>query len=66
MESAEGRSATKKPKVSPEEAERAQQRESLMLSRTRVVHDLELAQNPRYRATLDAALKHLDEKLLAL
>lgn len=66
MESAEGRNATKKPKLSAEESARAQQRESLMLSRTRVVHDLERAQNPRYRATLEAALKHLDEKLLAL
>ncbi|HTR36230.1 MAG TPA: hypothetical protein VMH80_10025 [Bryobacteraceae bacterium] len=66
MESAESRAVAKKPKVSPEESERARQRESLMLSRTRVVNDLERAQNPRYRATLEAALKHLDDKLLAL
>lgn len=54
------------PKITPAEAERIRQRESLLLSRTRVVHDLERAQNPRYRATLEAALKHLDEKLTAL
>jgi hypothetical protein len=66
VESAESRAAAKKPKVNPEEAERARQRESLLLSRTRVVHDLERAHNPRYRATLEAALKHLDDKLLAL
>jgi len=54
------------PKTSPAEAERRRQRESLLLSRTRVVHDLETAQNPRYRETLEAALKHLDDKLAAL
>jgi hypothetical protein len=45
------------------EAERVKKRESLLLSRTRVVHDLETAHNPRYREILSAALKHLDDKL---
>jgi hypothetical protein len=45
------------------EAERVKKRESLLLSRTRVVHDLETAHNPRYREILLAALKHLDDKL---
>jgi hypothetical protein len=45
------------------EAERIKKRESLLLSRTRVVHDLETAHNPRYREILLAALKHLDDKL---
>jgi hypothetical protein len=48
------------------EAERLKQRESLMLSRIRVVHDLETANNPRYREILLAALKHLDDKLSEL
>jgi hypothetical protein len=47
------------------EAERLKQHESLMLSRIRVVHDLETANNPRYREILVAALKHLDDKLSA-
>jgi hypothetical protein len=49
--------------VSALEAERVKKRESLMLSRTRVVHDLETANNPRYREILLEALKHLDGKL---
>ncbi|HWE53130.1 MAG TPA: hypothetical protein VG273_25285 [Bryobacteraceae bacterium] len=38
----------------------------LQLSRTRVLKDLGAAMNPRYRAQLEAALKHLDAKLSAL
>jgi hypothetical protein len=49
--------------VNAKEAERIKKRESLLLSRTRVVHDLESANNPRYREILQAALKHLDQKL---
>ncbi len=54
------------PNSLPEEADRKGQSESLQLSRTRVLHDIETSQNPRYRATLEAALKHLDEKIAAL
>jgi 5'-3' exonuclease len=53
-------------KLSDEETARDRERDSLQLSRKRVLHDIETAQNPRYRATLEAALKHLDEKLAAL
>jgi len=49
--------------VNAKEVERTKKRESLLLSRTRVVHDLESANNPRYREILRAALKHLDEKI---
>lgn len=67
IESAEERAAlAKKPKLTPEEAERIRQRESLELSRKRVLHDIEASKNPRHRATLEAALKHLDEKIAAL
>lgn len=56
----------KLPKLTPEEAARNRERESLELSRKRVLRDIETSQNPRYRATLEAALKHLDEKIAAL
>ncbi len=56
----------KRPKLTPEQAARNRERESLELSRKRVLHDLASTQNPRYRATLEAALKHLDEKLAGL
>lgn len=44
----------------PEEVERESRRNSLMLSRTRVLHDLQTACNPRYRQQLEQALAHLD------
>jgi hypothetical protein len=67
IESAEDRAALARlPKPTPEEADRKRQRESLLLSRTRVVHDLETSKNAGYRKTLEAALKHLDDKLAAL
>ncbi len=67
IESAEDRAALAKlPKLTSEEADRKRQRESLLLSRTRVMHDLETSKNVGYRKTLEAALKHLDDKLAAL
>jgi hypothetical protein len=67
IEQAEERAALAKlPKLTPEETERIRQRESLELSRTRVLHDLESSKNPGHRAMLQAALKHLDEKIAAL
>ena len=39
------------------------QKESLLLSRTRVLHELESAQNPRYKAMMSKALADLDAKL---
>jgi hypothetical protein len=67
IDAAEERAALAKlPKLTPEELDRNRERESLQLSRKRVLHDIETSQNPRYRATLQAALKHLDEKLATL
>jgi hypothetical protein len=67
MESAESRrSAARAARIDPAETERARQRESLHLSRTRILHDLEAAKNPRHREVLLAALKHLDDKLAEL
>jgi len=66
IEQAEARRTAARNQISPEEAERKRQRESLELSRKRVLHDLEQASNPRYRSTLEAALKHLDQKMSEL
>jgi hypothetical protein len=64
IESTESRrAASQRAKISAPEAERFGRRESLLLSRTRVLHDMEHATNPRYRQVLEAALKHLDQKL---
>jgi hypothetical protein len=51
---------------SPDELRREQQRESIELSRKRVLHDLETATHDRYREQLQAALRHLDSQLAAL
>ena len=67
VEAAESRRQKEnRPQLTAAEAEKLRQRESLLLSRTRVLRDLEETQNPRYRETLTAALKHLDEKLMEL
>ena len=38
-------------------------KEGILLSRTRVVRDLEAAQNPRYKVVLNKALADLDAQL---
>jgi hypothetical protein len=52
--------------LSEEDRERAAQRQSLLLTRTRVMHDLENATHERYREMLRQALAHLDAKLSEL
>jgi hypothetical protein len=67
METAESREgALGEERVSPVEMERIRRKEGLMLSRSRVVHDLEAARNPRYRTMLEEALRHLDSQLSEL
>jgi hypothetical protein len=67
IESAESRrAASRAAQINAVEAERIHQRESLQLSRTRVIRDLEHAVNPRYKKILEDALKHLDQKLAEL
>ncbi|HEX4773602.1 MAG TPA: hypothetical protein VH351_22410 [Bryobacteraceae bacterium] len=52
-----------RPKLSAEEAARERQRESLELSRTRVLQDLASAKNPKYRELLTESLRFLEEKI---
>ena len=63
IELAESSRGRRGVQLTREQIQTERERESLQLSRTRVLHDLESATNPRYRETLSAALKHLDEKL---
>jgi len=48
------------------EISRQRERESLELSRTRVLQDMEKAANPRYKDMLQQSLLFLDQKLAAL
>jgi hypothetical protein len=52
--------------LTPEERERASKRSGLELSRRRVLHDLEAAQSPVRRASLESALAFLDEEIRKL
>jgi len=52
--------------LSAAERDRLQKRESIVLSKVRVQHDLDAATHPRHRAQLRAALKHLEQQLRSL
>jgi len=60
------RAAAASPRLTAEQMARQQEIESLQLSRTRVLHDLEAATHPRHRESLEAALRFLEEKIAAL
>ena len=59
---------SKKPakRMSEAEAARVREKESLRLSRQRVMQQLGVSQNPRHRSGLEQALADLDAKLKAL
>jgi hypothetical protein len=64
-----GASATARARakvLSEESLDLLRKKESILMSRTRVVRDLENAQNPRYRAVLSKALADLDAQLSSL
>jgi hypothetical protein len=52
--------------ITPAELDRIRQKESLALSRTRVLHDIESARNPRYRELMQRTLAELDAQLANL
>ncbi len=52
-----------KPRMTAEEIDAERRRESLQLSRRRVLQQLEVASNPRHREMLEAALADLDAQL---
>lgn len=54
------------PRPSKEQLQMERDRESIELSRTRVLHDLASATNPKYRVLLERSLEFLDQKLRAL
>jgi hypothetical protein len=51
---------------SPESLELIRKKETILLSRTRVVRELDNAQNPRYKAVLTKALADLDAQLTSI
>jgi hypothetical protein len=55
-----------KPPLTPAQIADQRQKQGLLLSRQHVLQQLEVAQNPRHRETLQAALAELDTKLARL
>jgi hypothetical protein len=66
LESAEAARRSVKQRKSPEELEIDRRRESLELSRRRVLHDLDTARHPRHREQLEKSLAFLDQELKKL
>ena len=55
-----------KGQKSAEDIRKEQERRGLVLSRTRVLNELEIAKHPNHRKSLEAALAHLDKKIAEL
>jgi hypothetical protein len=66
MESASDSDSKHKKRLTPAEVEATRKRDSLLLSRTRILQELQQSRNPRYQKILTDALAGLDEKLAAL
>ena len=49
--------------INPRQLELVRKRETLLLSRTRVIRELSSAQNPRYKGILSKALADLDAQI---
>ena len=65
-EAASRRGVVRQPQLTAEEIRLRTQRESLELSRTRVLREIQEARHIRRREQLEAALRYLDQKLSAL
>jgi hypothetical protein len=66
IESARAREGHQRPRLTPEQAATEKKRDSLLLQRTRVLHDLEKCRDERYRKTLTDGLAYLESQLKAL
>ena len=62
-EAQERQSSRAKPRRSPEEIAKQKRLDDLKLSRSRILEQLQAAQNPSYRKSLEAALAELDHQL---
>lgn len=66
ISAAEARRASDKSALTPAEVERRKRRNALLLSRTRIIKDLEAAHDERYRALLKNTLAHVEEEIARL
>jgi hypothetical protein len=63
---ASDRRSSPRERPTTEQIDRQRKRDSLTLSRTRVLHDIEKIQNPRHLQILKDSLAYLDAKLSEL
>ena len=63
---ASDRRSSPKEQLTVEQVERQRQKEGLLLSRTRVLHDIEQSRNPRHLKLLQESLAYLEMKLAEL
>ena len=63
---AEERKAAQARARTPEEVERESRRQGLLLSRTKIVRDIENARDERHRASLQKALEFIDAQIATL
>jgi len=66
IESVEDLRRRPKQQLTPEEIERERRCDSLLLQRTRVLHEMEHCTDPRYRNTLKKGLVYLESQLKVL
>jgi hypothetical protein len=59
-------SAEPKRRLTPEQREIESRKEGLKLSRSRILEQLQSAENPRYRKILEQALEELDQQIARL
>lgn len=64
--SAKARHGQNRVRLTPEQIEIEKKRDSLILQRTRVLHDIEKCQDPRYRKTLESGLAYLESQIALL
>jgi hypothetical protein len=63
MEEAAERKLRPEPALTAKQLEQQRKLDNFQLSRSRLLHDLQTACNPRYRSQLEAALAHLDREI---
>jgi hypothetical protein len=66
MEALENRKPASRAVRTEQQTRIDREREGLLMSRKRVLHDIETATHARYRQQLEAALRYLDSQLKAL
>jgi hypothetical protein len=66
MEALEARRPVSRVARTEQQLRADRERESLLMSRKRVLHDIETATHARYREQLEAALRYLDTQLKEL